>query len=145
MLVIKPFSHSDLNDIVALTRISLGENYTHTLYHNISENWPTGFLVAQDSGHIIGFIAGVLADNQSARILMLAVREGWRCRGIGTALLNAFMRECGLKGLKAVHLEVRKSNVIAIRFYSRFGFQMINVLPRYYADGEDGYQMWRSL
>jgi ribosomal-protein-alanine acetyltransferase len=145
MLVIKPFSLPDLYEVIALTRMSLGENYTHTLYHNISENWPRGFLVAHDNGHVIGFIAGVMADKQSARILMLAVWEEWRCRGIGTTLLNAFMRECGLRGLKAVHLEVRKTNVIAIRFYSKFGFQVVNVIPRYYADGEDGYQMWRSL
>jgi ribosomal-protein-alanine N-acetyltransferase len=145
MLVIRPFSPPDLNEVIALTRISLGENYTHTMYHNISQNWQRGFLVAEENGRVIGFIAGVLADNNSARILMLAVTEGFRCRGIGTALLNAFMKECGLRGLKAVHLEVRISNAIAIRFYSRFGFQAINVLPRYYSDGEDGYQMWRSL
>jgi ribosomal-protein-alanine N-acetyltransferase len=96
-------------------------------------------------GAIVGFINGVMSEDKSARVLMLAVREEFRHRGIGTALLQAFMNEAALKGTKAIHLEVRNSNAGAIRFYNRFGFQIVRELPRYYADGENGYQMWRSL
>ncbi|MCQ4350370.1 MAG: GNAT family N-acetyltransferase, partial [Sulfolobales archaeon] len=40
-----------------------------------------------------------------------------------------------------VYLEVRVSNLDAIRLYERFGFLKMKVLKYYYADGEDAYLM----
>lgn len=102
-------------------------------------------MVAEYMGELVGFAAGTISGQQSARILMLAVVNEFRCRGIGTMLLNAFMNECALKGVRTISLEVRKSNSIAVKFYTRFGFQILKILPRYYSDGEDGYQMWKNL
>ena len=42
-------------------------------------------------------------------------------------------------------LEVRRSNVIAIRLYEREGFRAAGVRRRYYQDnGEDALVMWRT-
>jgi len=145
MLRLRQFSPTDIGEIASLVYTSLGEKYSQSTYLNIYSQWPKGFVIAEQGGQLVGFIAGVLAEHQSARILMLGVKEKFRCQGIGSILLKNLMNESALKGLKSVHLEVRKSNVTAIRFYTRFGFQIAKVLPRYYSDGEDGYQMWRSL
>jgi len=77
--------------------------------------------------------------------LMLAVRERVRRQGIGSALMDAFLKECAMRGARSVELEVRKSNEAAIQFYTRYGFQITNVLPRFYTDGEDGFKMRRHL
>jgi ribosomal protein S18 acetylase RimI-like enzyme len=47
--------------------------------------------------------------------------------------------------MRTVELEVRKSNEAAIRFYTRYGFQITNLLARFYTDGEDGFKMRRHL
>ena len=38
-------------------------------------------------------------------------------------------------------LEVRKSNQAAIALYEKFGFSPVNVVKRYYSDGEDAILM----
>ena len=145
MLRLRFFSPTDLEELADLVRTSLGENYSQGLYMNIYNTWREAFIIAEENGRIIGFVAGVISENQSARILMLAVRTEFRCRGIGTMLVNSFMNATVMKGLRSVHLEVRKSNASAIRLYTRFGFQITTTLPAYYSDGEDGLQMWRAL
>lgn len=145
MLRLRQFSPSDLGKVMRITYSTLGESYSSNLYINIYNSWREGFMVAEYMGELVGFAAGTISGHQSARILMLAVVNEIRCRGIGTMLLNAFMNECALKGIKTISLEVRKSNTIAVKFYTRFGFQILKILPRYYSDGEDGYQMWKNL
>ncbi|MCK5548055.1 MAG: GNAT family N-acetyltransferase [Thermoplasmata archaeon] len=145
MLRLRKFSPSDLSEIMKLSYSSLGEDYSPSLYMNIYSYWPEGFMVAEDAGSIIGFVAGVLSDNHSARILLLAVRDDLRFRGTGTMLFNAFLNESALRGLKAISLEVRKSNTSAIRFYTRLGFQISGEITKYYSNGEGAYQMLRHL
>ena len=142
---VRQFSPTDLPDVVGIVKESLRENYPNSLYVDIHRWWREGFLVAEDMGLVVGFLAAVVSAPQQARILMLAVRERVRRQGIGSALIDAFLKECAMRGARSVELEVRKSNEAAIQFYTRYGFQITNVLPRFYTDGEDGFKMRRHL
>ena len=142
---VRQFSPTDLPDVVGIVKESLRENYPNSLYVDIHRWWREGFLVAEDMGLVVGFLAAVVSAPQQARILMLAVRERVRRQGIGSALMDAFLKECAMRGARSVELEVRKSNEAAIQFYTRYGFQITNVLPRFYTDGEDGFKMRRHL
>ncbi len=102
-------------------------------------------MVVREEGVIVGFIAGVVTAPKQARVLMLAVREAHRSRGIGTALMAEFTDRCLDRGLKSIELEVRVSNEGAIRFYRRLGYSIRYLLPRFYTDKEDGYKMGTDL
>jgi len=141
---VRLFSPQDLPAVAAIVKDSLRENYPPSLYLDIHRWWRDGFLVAEEQGAVVGFQAAVVSAPQQARILMLAVYSPWRRRGIGSALMDAFMKECAMRGIHQVELEVRKSNASAIRFYTRYAFQITNLLPRFYTDGEDGYKMQRT-
>jgi len=92
-----------------------------------------------------GFLLGVNQVPEEGRILMFAVDRDWRQRGLGSALMSRFIELCRERGLRRVTLEVRVGNVNAIRFYTRFGFSVTDLLPSYYSDGENGYQMTRAV
>ena len=128
-----------------IVHASLNEVYPASLYLDIHRWWRAGFLVADLDGRPAGFIAGVLNAPQSARILMLAVSPPVRNLGIGTTLLNTFLRGCTASSAATVELEVRKSNLQAIRFYERHSFQVAHDIPRFYTDGEDAWKMKRAL
>src|SRR5207247_1267806 len=68
-------------------------------------------------------------------------RAGWRRRGFGRQIMDAFVQRCAMRGLRRIELEVRISNEEAIRFYKRYGFDIAAVLPKFYTDGEDGFKM----
>lgn len=144
-MLIRPFVPNDLPAVATIVRDALHENYPTSLYLDIHRWWREGFLIAVLEGQPVGFLAGVIPADGQARILMLAVAEPYRSRGIGSLLMDAFLKECELRALKRIELEVRISNGGAIRFYERYGFSVAHVLPRFYTDGEDGYKMVRSL
>jgi ribosomal-protein-alanine N-acetyltransferase len=145
MLILRDFIPDDIGSVDKLVMEGLHERYDPTLYFNIHTYWPKGFIIAETVKNIVGFIAGVRSGPQQARILMLAVDEKKRRQGIGTKLLKAFIKRCIIEGFKSITLEVRTSNEAAIGFYARFGFNIINKLPAFYTDGEDGLQMWKKL
>jgi len=145
VLRVRQFTAQDLPAVAAIVRDALRENYPTSLYLDIHRWWRDGFLVAEMGGAVVGFLAAVVSQPQVARILMLAVRGAWRRKGIGSALMNAFFKECGMRGIVTAELEVRKSNTVALQFYTRYGFEVTNLLPRFYTDGEDGYKMRRHL
>lgn len=143
--MLREFSPRDVAGIRAITEHALRENYPTSLYLDIYNWWREGFLVVEEGGTVAGFLAGVMSAPSRARVLMLAVDEVHRNKGYGTVLLNEFIRRAATKGVKSVELEVRRSNISAIRFYERLGFQILHTLPRFYTDGEDGYKMAREL
>jgi ribosomal-protein-alanine N-acetyltransferase len=79
-----------------------------------------GFLVAQGSG----------ADWDLEN---LAVLPEFRRRGAGMALLGALLAEAPRQGAERILLEVRASNLAAIRLYEGFGFRLLARRSGYYA------------
>lgn len=142
---IRPFVPNDLPAIATIVRDALRENYPTSLYLDIHRWWRDGFLVADLDGHPVGFLASVISADGQARILMFAVSTPFRRRGFGSLMMNAFVQSCAMRGIKRIELEVRVSNVDAIGFYKRYGFEILAILPHFYTDGEDGYKMMRQL
>lgn len=144
-LQVRPFIPNDIPAVASIVREALRENYPTSLYLDIHRWWREGFLIADLEGQPVGFLASVISSDAQARILMFAVAAGYRGRGIGTQLMNAFVQTCGSRGIRRLELEVRKSNQGGIRFYQRYGFEIGFILPTFYTDGEDGYKMYRTL
>lgn len=78
-------------------------------------------------------------------LLNVAVSADVRRQGHGDALVRSLIEEAEAEAAARVLLEVRASNVPAITLYERLGFERFHVRPRYYADGEDGVEMWRTF
>jgi len=142
---IRPFVPNDLPAIATIVRDALRENYPTSLYLDIHRWWRDGFLVADLDGHPVGFLASVVSADGQARIMMFAVSAPFRRRGFGSQMMNAFAQACAMRGISRIELEVRVSNVEAIAFYKRYGFEITAILPHFYTDGEDGYKMLRQL
>ena len=138
---IRPFVPNDIPAVASIVREALRENYPTSLYLDIHRWWRDGFLIADLDGHPVGFLAAVISSDGQARILMFAVSAGWRRRGFGRQIMDAFVQRCAMRGLRRIELEVRISNEEAIRFYKRYGFDIAAVLPKFYTDGEDGFKM----
>ena len=68
-----------------------------------------------------------------------------RGRGIATALLEHVLADVIGAGALQATLEVRRSNIAALRLYERLGFVVAAVRPKYYSDpDEDGLILWRT-
>lgn len=91
-----------------------------------------------------GFALGQLVADE-AELLAIAVAEAERRRGLGRALLAAFLDGLRVEGVRRVSLEVRGSNRAAQRLYAAFGFAAAGERKRYYSDGENALVLGAAL
>jgi ribosomal-protein-alanine N-acetyltransferase len=99
-------------------------------YERVARGEMAGW-VAEDERGIAGFLVARKLVGET-EILNFAVRADIRRQGTGTALLEQTLAWSKSIGAKTVILEVRASNIAAIRFYERHGFVVTGKRPRYY-------------
>ncbi len=101
-----------------------------------TENFSVGEQIAADVAPEFGDeVAGFLVARRLSselEILNFDVESEWRHCGIGAALLTAALQWS--QTFQATHaiLEVRASNLAALRFYERHKFEVVGRRPRYY-------------
>jgi ribosomal protein S18 acetylase RimI-like enzyme len=77
-------------------------------------------LVARDGGTPVGFLA-VLADGDARVIDLVGVSVDRQARGVGTALVAAFVERHGPQA-RELRVGTQIANVPSLRLYARFGF-----------------------
>jgi [ribosomal protein S18]-alanine N-acetyltransferase len=85
---------------------------------------------------IAGFIAARLVAGE-LHINNVAVREKYRQRGLGRALLSAVLTEGARLGARTAVLEVRASNLPAQALYERCGFRTTGRRRNYYVEPKE--------
>lgn len=101
-------------------------------------------LVAEDKGHIAGFIL-VEQNPPLAHIITLDVADSYRRKGLGTQLLHAIEEHFRFHGVHAVLLETAVDNAAGIAFWQHHGYRTEAVLKRYYLHRIDAYEMRKKL
>ena len=89
---------------------------------------------------ILGFATATLlldGTQNLAQLDSMAVRPSHRRRGLGAALLGELLAWAAHNGARHFSLEVRASNLPAIRLYQGMGFRPEGRRPRYYAHPEE--------
>lgn len=99
-------------------------------------------LMARDGEQITGFcFLSVVADE--GEVLQVAVLPPYRNKKIGKQLMETVLQIGKSRGVTSVFLEVRESNLPAIRLYQSLGFCEIARRKGYYHDGETAIMMQR--
>ena len=95
-------------------------------------------------GELVGYL--IISRYVDAwHVMNVAVAPDWRRRGIASLLLEHLFRATASDDRRGYTLEVRVSNVGAIRLYERLGFRGRGIRRAYYTDNrEDALIMWRD-
>jgi N-alpha-acetyltransferase 10/11 len=111
------------------------------------------YVAEDDKGNIVGYVLAKMEEpepgeeSKHGHITSLAVKRPFRRLGLAQKLMNQAsyaMVECF--DAQYVSLHVRKSNRAALNLYTNsLGFKILEIEPKYYADGEDAYSMRRDL
>lgn len=124
------------------------ENIEKTLNHRIlSTNILSStldkdnyyYFVATLDNKIVGYIClEYLIDHFD--LLAIAVLKEYRRKNIASLLLNEFFTTCLELNISDIFLEVKASNLEAIKLYTKLGFEKISTRKNYYTDtNEDAY------
>ena len=101
------------------------------------------FLVVEKNEEFIGFVIGITQKNEG-HILVIAIKESYKKKGVGTFLMKKLMDIYEKKGVMKLKLEVRASNTPALSMYKKLGFKITNRLRNYYENGEDVFLLRRE-
>jgi len=143
---------NDLMNMQHCNLLCLPENYQmkYYMYHGLS--WPQLSFVAEDHrGEIVGYVLAKMEeefeDDPHGHITSLAVKRSHRRLGLAQKLMDQTARAMvETFNAKYVSLHVRKSNRAALNLYKMaLRFEISEIEPKYYADGEDAYAMRRNL
>ena len=85
------------------------------------------------------------AGSTVARLYSLTVSPEHRGKGLAAALLSAGEADARKRGCDRIRLEVRQSNLTAIRLYERHGFRVMALSNSYYPDGETAVRMEKPV
>ena len=136
---------SDLDDIYELDMQTFAMPCSkEALSYDILENDNAFVIVAEYEGEFAGY-ADIWTVLDEADLNSIAVRVDFRRKGIGDAIMLAMTEILSANGVATINLEVRVSNMPAIKLYKKYGFNECGVRPGYYLDnGEDALIMKRE-
>ena len=141
--MIRYFLEKDFESIYSLGN-ELSSSFSKT--NKLNEIYKDSFhriLVYEKENKVIGFLMYIeLTD--TVDILDIIVQKEYRNQNVASCLIDYMISDLE-DTVKLITLEVRKNNNPAINLYKQFGFEIINVRKKYYADGEDGYLMGRVI
>ena len=102
-------------------------------------------LVAERAGAVVGYaLINFRKNSRKARLFSLA-RDPATPAGPGRALLAAAEREALSRGCLAMRLEVRETNLRAVRLYERSGYRRFGRHENYYEDGGGALRLEKDL
>lgn len=132
----------DAREIAEIEKSCFRVPWTYeSLTRDLKENSSARYFVAE-TDRVVGYMSfwKVVDEGQ---INNIAVLSDYRNRGIGSRLLDFAIETGKSMGVNSFTLEVRSSNIGAVKLYEKHGFEADGIRRGYYQDnGEDALIMW---
>ena len=142
---ILPLKDEHLPDVFEISKARFGANgwQFDSFKEEIGKDGHFGF-VAVCGGELLGFVCAMRTFGESGEdfnILNIAVKEGQEGKGFGAKLMDAVKAVAIRENISKLWLEVRESNIRAIKFYEFLGFKTDYIRKHYYSNGENAIIM----
>jgi len=130
---IDPMTDADLPDVIAIEQASFRSPWTRQSFlFDLHDNPYARSIVARSvSCEVVGYGCSWHVQEE-LRINNIAVREDWRGRSVGRALLRHMLEAGRGAGCRVAFLEVRPSNQVARALYESEGFVTVGRRKGYY-------------
>ncbi len=141
---IRPMVASDIPAVAALERACFSQPWSERVLEGEMKNPNSIFFVAEET-ELVGYI-GMQHILDEGYLANVAVDSAYRRSGVGAALLQRLLAFAQQEKLAFITLEVRQSNQPAIRFYQKYGFEVVGRRRNFYeSPTEDALLMTKFL
>lgn len=129
-IIVKKAGLSDVPQIAEIERKSIPQPWSEAAFTSALSNEKAITLAAFCGDILCGFITGVYLFD-TADIYSVAVSSEYRKKGVGKHLLEEFFSALPDE-VNNVCLEVRESNIPAIKLYEKLGFERAGLRKNFY-------------
>lgn len=141
-IFIREMRAADLPEVEALDQAAFSTPWPKGSfkYELETSTYSICLVAADESAEAGGKIAGVVVVwmiIDEAHIATVAVKAGYRHKGVGRSLLAAALLQALKKGASRSLLEVRAGNLEALHLYYGFGYEIEGIRPGYYQDNDE--------
>ena len=134
-------SQNDLDAVNAIEMQAFQDPWSKQDFINELERNPYSCIYVKEfNGEVVAYVDLWIAY-ENAEIANIAVKKEFLHQGIASELMQYCLQKIQQSKCENFTLEVRVSNMNAIKLYEKFGFQTVSKRKKYYADGEDAYLM----
>lgn len=143
-ITISPMTKDDIEDVVLIESEAYGKHHwaKSSFYDEMSNNLAKYYCAKTKDGKLVGY-AGTWHIIDEGHITTIAVKKEYLRNHIGEAIIQKIIDDCYKDNIKYLTLEVRVSNIPAIKLYEKYGFQSLGTRKAYYQDNnEDALIMW---
>lgn len=139
---VRPMTGRDIEAVARLERECFSECWPEGMIRTGLDSRLDTYFVYEDHGRILGYcVIRILADE--GEIQRIAVYPECRRQGIARKLMDSMVAFSKGRAVRAITLEVRKSNEGARNLYASYGFVQEAVREGYYHNpAEDAIIMW---
>jgi ribosomal-protein-alanine N-acetyltransferase len=143
-IIIREMRFEDLDAVCSIEHDVFPNPWPRVFFERDLESGNTVAFVALNDELVIGYAIGNCIDVE-LHITNIAVAAEHQKGGIGTRLLLKMESVAIERGCTLAYLEVRTSNLAAIKMYEKHGYDILYARKRYYIDGDDAYVMHKEL
>jgi ribosomal-protein-alanine N-acetyltransferase len=143
-ITISPMTKDDVEAVVEIEAEAYGKHHwaKSSFYDEMSNNLAKYYTAKTPTGELVGY-AGTWHIIDEGHITTIAVKNDYLRNHIGESIIHEIIEDCYRDEVKYLTLEVRVSNIPAIKLYEKYGFQSLGTRKGYYQDNdEDALIMW---
>lgn len=141
--MIRQMEIKDVEQVAELEQECFAEPWSKASLEKEVDNDGSLFCVCEIENRIVGY-AGMYLIPPEGDITNVAVTEEYRGRGIAGDILAYMFDRAGTLGIMEFTLEVRVSNIPAIKLYEKLGFYSEGIRKNFYdVPKEDANIMWK--
>ena len=131
--MIRPMQRQDIKRVLEIEQSIFSAPWSEKSFMDAYCAESNIYLVAIKEEMVIGY-CGLWVSYETADLCNMAVDKTYRQQGAARELLKEGLRLCKERSVESVLLEVRESNIPAIRLYEKTGFARIGKRKKYYKE-----------
>ncbi len=135
-IIINKMTLSDLKEISNNLTSDFDDFWNSNILESELKNPFSKYIIARLETEVVGF-AGVIDTVDQMEITNIVVKKNFRKNGIGNALIQELIRLAKYNGKEEITLEVKSTNLVAIKLYEKNGFKKTGLRKKYYNNTDD--------
>lgn len=143
-ITFRKMTPEDAEQVAEIDFKSFSVPWKMTDYWKYSQEKNIEAVVGEIDKKIIAYAAAFVSFDE-AEVFKIAVEPELRGKGLGTKIFSALLEVVKKRGATKITLEVRPSNIPAVKMYESFGLRSVGRRKNYYTNPVgDALIMWNT-